>query len=93
MAGRTRHTSEQIIQNLCQGGEVAATGADMKEIIRQLDVSVPMLYNWRKQYGGMEADNAEEFKELKSENVLLRKLLTEADLEKAALKEIARGKF
>lgn len=41
----------------------------------------------------MKADDAKEFKELKNENALLKKLLAEAELEKAALKEIARGKF
>ena len=90
MAGRKRHTPEQIIRKLRHGDELAATGADDEEIARQLDVSVPTLYNWRKQYGGMKADDAKEFNELKNENALLKKLLAEAELEKAALKEIAR---
>ena len=77
-------------EKLRHGDELAATGADDEEIARQLDVSVPTLYNWRKQYGGMKADDAKEFKELKNENALLKKLLAEAELEKAALKEIAR---
>ena len=55
MAGRKRHTLEQIIRKLRHGDELAATGADVEEIARQLDVSVPTLYNWRKQYGGMKA--------------------------------------
>ncbi|MFE5645026.1 hypothetical protein [Rhodococcus sp. NPDC056516] len=38
----------------------------------------------------MKADGAKEFKELKNENALLKKLLAEAELEKAALKEIAK---
>ena len=67
MAGRKRHTPEQIIRKLRHGDELAATGADDEEIARQLDVSVPTLYNWRKQYGGMKADDAKEFKELKNE--------------------------
>nr|WP_256938697.1 transposase [Rhodococcus qingshengii] len=76
-----------------QGDELAAKGTDIEEIARQLDVSVPTLYYWRKQYGGMKADDVKEFKELKNENVLLKKLLAEAELEKATLKEIAKGKF
>eukprot|EP01133_Synstelium_polycarpum_P023214 gene23214-27840_t len=82
-----------IIRKLRHGDELAAKGTDVEEIARQLDVSVPTLYNWRKQYGGMKADDAKEFKELKNENALLKKLLAEAELEKAALKEIAKGKF
>ncbi|MBY6382505.1 transposase [Rhodococcus erythropolis] len=80
-------------RKLRHGDELAAKGTDVEEIARQLDVSVPTLYNWRKQYGGMKADDAKEFKELKNENALLKKLLAEAELEKAALKEIAKGKF
>jgi len=60
MAGRKRHTPEQIIRKLRQGDELAAKGTDIEEIARQLDVSVPTLYNWRKQYGGMKADDAKE---------------------------------
>ncbi|GAB6919853.1 hypothetical protein JCM9803A_03030 [Rhodococcus erythropolis] len=54
---------------------------------------MPTLYNWRRQYGGMKADDAKEFNELKNENALIKKLLTEAELDTAALREIARGKF
>lgn len=93
MAGRKRHTPEQIIRKLRQGDELAATGADVEEVVRQLDVFVPTLYNWRKQYGGMKADDAKEFKELKNENALLKKILAEAELETAGFKEIAKGKF
>ena len=90
MAGRKRHTSEQVIRKLRQGDELAAAAADVEEIARQLDVSVPTLYIWRKQYGGMKAEAAKEFKELKNEDALLKKLLAEAELEKAALREIAK---
>ncbi|MGW8538481.1 transposase [Rhodococcus qingshengii] len=58
-----RHTPEQIIRKLHHGEELAATGADVEKIARQLDVSVPTLYNWREQYGGMKADDAKEFQE------------------------------
>ena len=50
MAGRKRHTPEQIIRKLRHGDELAAKGIDVEEIARQLDVSVPTLYDWRKQY-------------------------------------------
>ena len=78
------------MRQLRHGDELAAAGADVEEIARQLDISVPTLYNWRKQYGGMKADNAKEFKERGNENALLKKLLAEAELEKAAHKEIAK---
>ncbi|MDF3319816.1 transposase [Rhodococcus sp. C3V] len=89
MAGRKRHTPEQVIRKLRQGDEVVAAGATSR---KSSDNSTSMLtlYNWRKQYGGTKADDAKEFKELKNENALLKKLLAEVELEKAALKETAR---
>lgn len=45
------------------------------------------------QYGGMKADDAKRLKELEGENGRLKKLLAEAALEKAILKEVASGNF
>lgn len=41
----------------------------------------------------MKADDAKQLKELESENARLKKLLAEAELDKAMLKEIAKGNF
>jgi transposase-like protein len=90
MAGRRRHTPEQIIRKLRQGDELAATGADVEEIARQLDVSVPTLYSWRKLLRRHESRRRQRFQGTGNENALLKKLLAEAELVKAALKEIAR---
>ena len=48
-------------------------------------------YRWRKEYGGLRMDQAKRFKELEKENTRLKKLLAEAKLEKAILKEVASG--
>jgi len=48
-------------------------------------------YRWRNQYGGLRADDAKRLKELEKENSTLKRLLADAELDKAALKEIARG--
>ena len=47
----------------------------------------------RNQYGGLKADDARRLKELERENATLKRLLADAELEKAALKEIAKGNF
>lgn len=41
----------------------------------------------------MKADDAKPLKDLERENATLKRLLADAELEKAALKEIARGNF
>jgi hypothetical protein len=43
--------------------------------------------------GGLKADDAKRLKDLERENATLKRLVAEAELEKAALKEIARGNF
>jgi hypothetical protein len=48
---------------------------------------------WRRQYGGMDTDAAKELKELREQNSRLKRLLADAELEKDALREVARGKF
>ena len=44
-------------------------------------------------YGGMDPDAAKELKELRQQNTRLKRLLAEAELEKDALREVAKGKF
>ena len=50
-------------------------------------------YRWRNQFGGLKADDAKRLKDLEKENATLKRLLADAELEKAALKEIAQGNF
>ncbi len=50
-------------------------------------------YRWRNQFGGLKADDVKRLKELEKENSILKGLLADAELEKAALKKIAFGKL
>lgn len=50
-------------------------------------------YRWRNQFGGLKADDAKRLKELEKENSTLKRLLADAGLENAALREIAKGEF
>ena len=47
----------------------------------------------RNQFGGLKAEDARRLKDLERENATLKRLLADAELEKAALKEIAKGNF
>ena len=93
MAGRKKHSAEEIVRKLRRGDELAAEGKSGEEIAAALEVSPATLYNWRRQYGGMDADAAKELKELREQNGRLKRLLAEAELEKDALHEVAKGKF
>ena len=50
-------------------------------------------YRWRKDYGGMRADQLKRLKELEKENERLRRAVSDLTLDKLILKEAARGNF
>ena len=90
---RRRHTPEQIIRKLREADRLLAEGKIVEEVARHLEISEQTYHRWRAQYGGMKADDAKRLRELERENGQLKKLLAEAELDKAMLKEIAKGNF
>jgi transposase-like protein len=93
MTARRRKTPEQIVRLLGQADRLLANGDDVAGACRALEISESSYYRWRERYGGMNVDDAKRLKELEKENATLKRLLADAELEKAALREIARGKW
>ena len=93
MAGRKRHSAEDIVRKLRRADELTAEGKTVEHIAAELGVSAATLYNWRRQYSGINTDAAKELKELREQNARLKRLLADAELEKDALREVAKGKF
>ena len=93
MTTRKRHTSEQVVRKLTQADRLLTDGKDIADVCRELQVSEQTYYRWRNQFGGLKADDAKRLKDLEKENATLKRLLADAELEKAALKEIAQGNF
>jgi len=92
MANR-RHTPDQIIRKLAEGHKLMAGGMELIDVCRQLEIAESTWHRWLNQYGGMKADDAKELKELRAENEQLKKLLAEAELDKAMLKYVAEKKW
>ena len=90
---RRRHTPGQIIRKLREADRLLAEGLEIPEVAKRLEVSEATYHRWRAQYGGLKADDAKRLKELASENARLKRLLAEAELEKDALRELAKGNF
>src|SRR5262245_9524818 len=87
MARRKHHTPEQII-NLLRQAEVELAGSQtVPKVCRKLGVAEQTYYRWRKQYGGIRTDRARRLKDLERENERLKRLLAEAELDKAILRE------
>ena len=90
---RHRHTPEQIVRKLREGDRLLNEGKDIAEVVRHLEIAESTWNRWRSQYGGMKADEAKRLRQLEVENARLKKLLAEAELDKAMLKELAEGNF
>ena len=90
---RHRHTPEQIVRKFREGDRLLNEGKDVAEVVRHLEIAESTWNRWRSQYGGMTADEAKRLRVLEVENARLKKLLAEAELDKAMLKELAEGNF
>jgi len=93
MAKKQRHTPEQIISKLREAEVKLAKGTAIAQVCKDLGVTETTYYRWRKEYGGLKVDQAKRLKELGKENTRLKRLLGEAELDKAILKEAAAGKY
>lgn len=86
---KRRFTEEQIIGILRE----QEAGGTVKEIIRRHGVSEQSFYRWKAKYGGLEVSEARRLKALEAENAKLKKLLAEAHLDNAALKDVLSRKW
>jgi putative transposase len=93
MTKRQRYTAEQIIPMLREAEVELARGATVAQVCRKIGVTEPTYYRWRKEYGSLRMDQAKRLKVLEKENARLKRLLAEAELDKAILKEAASGNF
>ena len=90
---RQRHSPEQIVRKIQEADRILAEGGDVAAVLKALNVTEPTYYRWRNQFGGLKAEDAKELKRLEKQNLQLGKLLAEAELEKAVLREPAEGNF
>ena len=85
---KSRFTEEQIIAILREQEGGVATA----EVCRRHGISSATFFKWKAKYGGMDISDARKLKALEEENAKLKKLLAEAMLDNAMLKDIASKK-
>jgi len=91
--GARRYSTEQIIVKLREAEIEMGRGVKVPEVCRKLGISEQTFYRWRKRYGGLDRSEARRLKALELENARLKKLLADAMLDNAILKEAASGNF
>ena len=88
-----KHTAEQIISKLREAELEIARGRTAAQASKKIGVTEQTYFRWRKEYGGLRTDQAKRLRELEKENARLKRLLADAELDKAILKEAASGNF
>ena len=85
--------AEQIVSNLRQIEVLMVQGKPAALACKDAGVSQQSYYRWRKEYGGLEIDQAKRMKELERENQRLKRLVADLSVEKQVLQDIASGNF
>ena len=88
---KKRFSSEQIIAKLRQIEVQLAQGKSIALACKDAAIAEQSYFRWRKEYGGLQIEQARRLKDLERENARLRRLVADLSLEKQILKDVASG--
>ena len=88
---KKRFSPEQIVTLLRQIEVLMGQGKSAQLACREAGLSEQNFYRWRKEYGGLDLDQARRMKDLEKENARLKRLVADLSLEKQVLKDISSG--
>lgn len=86
---RKRFSVEQIAFAITQ----AESGTPVAAICREMGVSEPTFYRWKKKYSGMGVAEVRRLKQLEEENSKLKRLVADLSLDKAMLQDVLRKRL
>lgn len=88
-----RHSAEQVVNLLRQIEVGVANGKTTVQACKEASITEQTYYRWRKEYGGLQVDQAKRLKELEAENTKLKRLIANLSLDNLVLKDFASGNF
>jgi len=88
---KKRNNAEQAVTKLGQIDVLVAQGRTVAQACKETEISEQSYYRWRKEFGGLDIEQAKRFKELERENARLKRLVADLSLEKQILKDVAEG--
>jgi putative transposase len=88
---KKRFSPEQIVMLLRQVEVATAQGKAIGVACREAGISDQSYFRWRKEYGGLDLDQARKMKNLEKENARLKRLVADLSLEKQILKDLSSG--
>lgn len=86
-------TPEQIVGKLRQIEVLVSQGNTVPQACKGAGIVEQTFYRWRKEYGGLQVEQAKKLKELQRENAQLRRAVADLTVEKQILKDVAEGNF
>ena len=86
---KSKYSESQIIRALKEN----EGGRSVEEISRELGINKGTFYNWRKRYGGMEVHQLKELKELREENLKLKRMYADQALQLEMAKDVISKKW
>jgi len=84
-------SAEQIVLKLRQIEVQTGQGKSLALACKEAEISEQSYYRWRREYGGLQVDQARKMKDLERENARLRRLVADLSLEKQVLADVASG--
>jgi putative transposase len=90
---RKRFSAEEIVNKLRESDVLLSKGQTVAQACNQIRLTDQTYYRWRREYGGLKVAQARRLKELERENARLKRLLADAELDKAILREAATPNY
>ena len=83
--------AEHVIPKLREVEVELGRGKTVAEAVKKIGVTEQTYYRWKKRFGGLRIYQAKRLKEFEKENSRLKRLLADAELDKAILREVAKS--